>query len=358
MLFLTFGVVLSACKAKDNGGDDTADGDSQVFDAARFEPAMFPESMHDGGYIDSTFINKDGDRLYFLHSIYSPSVLDGRSALETCSHTEAAPLPGHTTTTGLEWNTDIYYIEWDGDEWSEPVNLGESINSLGMECCMWLNDDETEIIFNTVSDLDGDGVDEDVGLLPSGNYRATRADRDAEWGTPEPLPDEYGTDDQTGGRYRHDIEKVSSGNLYLWEQTSDGDNLLVFGERTGGTDDEPTYASPVNIEGTSNYETQIWVNDDETRIVFNHRQASGETELYTRERATAADAWGDPTTVTTTDFADPTGSNIWGEPSFDATEAFMISTRFDTSDPDCWTPDILFSAGDVSSGFSAPNVLN
>ena len=32
---------------------------------------------------------------------------------------------------------------------------------------MWLNEDETEIIYNTVSDLDGDGVDQDCLLYTS-----------------------------------------------------------------------------------------------------------------------------------------------------------------------------------------------
>ncbi|MDP6935594.1 MAG: hypothetical protein QGG40_21930, partial [Myxococcota bacterium] len=198
----------------------------------------------------------------------------------------------------------------------------------------------------------------DLGLLPTGNYRATRADRDSEWGTPEPMPGAYGTEDQAPDQYRHDIQKVPSGNLYLWEKTADADNLLVFGERTGGTDEEPSYASPVQIDGTTNYETQVWVNDAETRLVFNHRQASGETELYTRVRDSDTDDWGDSTTVDTTDFADGTGSSIWGEPSFDETESFMLFTRFDTSDEACWTPDVMVSDGDVESGFGTPRVLN
>ena len=349
--FLFFGMAFTGCQSDENNKNDTAGGD------ARFEDGVLPDSLRNGGYIDSSFISHSGDRLYFLHSIYSPSVLDGRSSVETCSHTQAAPLPGHNSAAGLEWNTDIYYVEWSGDVWSEPVNLGNSINSLAMECCMWLNDDETEIVYFSVSDLDGDGVDEDLGLRPTGNYRATRPDRDAEWGTPEPLPGAYGIEDQVN-QYRHDIEEAPSGNLYLWESTSDGDNLLVFGERTGGTDDNPTYADPVNIEGTTNYETQVWVNDTETLLVFNHREASGETELHIRERDSDADDWGGSSTVTMTGFADSNGSNIWGEPSFDLTEDFMILTRFDTSDSDCWTPDLLYSPGDVHNGFSAPKVLN
>ena len=346
---------------KDDSAGDTqlTDSDTQSPADGRFSEHVLPESIRNGGYMDSTFINKAGDRIYFLHSIFSPRVLDGHSAPEGCSHVEAAVLPGHISTPGLEWASDLYFVEWDGEAWSEPVNLGAPVNTMGMECCMWLNEDETEIIYNTLSDLDGDGVDGDLGLLPTGNYRATRADRDSAWSEPVPMPGEYGTEGQGEvAVWRNDIEKVPSGNLYLWERTLAGENLLVFGERNGGTDDEPTYAPPVNIDGTTHSETQVWVNESETRLVFNHRQDDGETELYTRQRASASEAWGASEAVTTTGFADPAGNNVWGEPSFDATESFMFFTRFDTSDADCWTSDLMVSFGDVETGFSAPIVLN
>jgi hypothetical protein len=326
-------------------------------EGVQFGDCVMPESMNAGGYIDSTFINKAGDRIYFIHSIFSPSVLDGHSSPAKCSHVEAEQLPGHTTISGLEWNTDIYYVEWNGTVWSDPINLGAPINSLGMECCMWLNDDETEIIFNVVSDLDGDGVDGDIDLAPSGNYIATRTDRDSEWNTPVALPGVYGVEEQQG-QYRHDIHKPPSGNLYLWERFNNDDQLLRFGELIGGTDNEPIYADPITIEGSTNYETQIWVNDEETRLIFDHREGNGETELYTRTRETMNDSWGGATTVTTTGFADSKGSSIWGEPSFDQTEGFMIFTRFDTDDSNCLTPDLMYSLGDADSGFSIPIVLN
>jgi len=324
----------------------------------RFAAHIMPNSITDGGYIDSTFINRAGDRIYFLHTIYSPSVLSGQSSVKQCAHVQAKHLPGHTTTTGVEWNTDLYYVGWDGVEWSEPVNLGPSINTLGMECCVWLNDDETEIIFNTVSDLDGDGVDEDLGLRPTGNYRATRSNRDTQWDVPQPMPGLYGIQSQGTDHYRHDIHKAPSGDLYLWEQTTQDDQLLVYGECVDDCDGEPSYADPVNIVNTTNYETQIWVDDTETRMVFNHRQANGETELYTRQRPTITDAWEPSTTIPTPGFADSNGSNIWGEPSFDASQSFMLLTRFNTADSDCWTPDLIVSEIDASGDFQPPIIIN
>ena len=158
------------------------DGGGGADDDGRFQPGSMPDALSNGGYIDSPFLNRAGDRFYFIHSIFAPAVLEARATPEACSDLQVPQLPGHVTADGLEWNTDIYYVEWDGERWSEPVNLGAPINSLGMECCMWLNADETEIIFNRVSDLDSDGEDGDVGLPPTGNYRATRADRNSrEW---------------------------------------------------------------------------------------------------------------------------------------------------------------------------------
>ena len=324
----------------------------------RFSPGVMPESLKGGGYIDSPFINKAGDRIYFIHSIFSPRVLDGSAAPDECSHVQVPQLPGHATTPGLEWNTDIYYVEWNGAQWAEPTNLGAPINSLGMECCMWLNDDETELIFNRVSDLDGDGKDGDMGLSPTGNYIATRADRNASWSEPVPLPGAYGIQSQTTTEYRHDIHKAPSGNLYLWEKFNNGDILLRFGARTGGTYSDPIYADPVTINGSTNYETQVWVNDSETQLVFNHRQANGETDLYTQKRATKDEPWEPATAVSLTGFTDSNGSAIWGEPSFDQSENFMVFVRFDTTEAKCWTPVLMVSPGNISSGFSTPTTLN
>lgn len=222
---------------------------------------------------------------------------------------------------------------------------------------MWLNADETEVIFYTKSDLDGDGADQDLDLLPTGNYRSTRPDRDAPWTDPVPLPGDYGTQNQLEDE-RHDLHKAPTGNLYLWEKFSNGDMLLRFGERTGGTYAEPVYADPTTIPGSTNFETQIWVNDEETRLVFNRRQANGTSALYTRTRVATNDPWGAPTVVDTEGFADTSGSSIWGEPTFDQTESYMVFIRFDSSEPLCWTPDVMFSPGSASEGFAVPTVLN
>ena len=196
------------------------------------------------------------------------------------------------------------------------------------------------------------------GLPPTGNYRATRADRNSPWSDPVPLPDDYGVGTQTRAQYRHGMHKVPSGNLYLWEWFANVDNLLRFGERTGGSDEAPTYAPPITIPGSTNFETQIWANDAETRLIYNHREADGETQLHTRTRATVDAPWGPATVVDTAGFADEMGRAIWGEPSFDHSESFMMFVRFSSNDYACFTPEIMYSAGTPISGFAPPVVLN
>ncbi|PJZ70976.1 hypothetical protein CH373_00075 [Leptospira perolatii] len=96
----------------------------------RFRPSIIEDLKP--GYTDSVFINKAGDRIYFLHSHFAPLVLLGGSPNPSACSTGRI-LPGHTSDPGLEWNTDLYYVEWNGFDWSEPINLGSKVNTLGME---------------------------------------------------------------------------------------------------------------------------------------------------------------------------------------------------------------------------------
>ena len=93
-------------------------------------------------------------------------------------------------------------------------------------------------------------------------------------------------------------------------------------------------------------------------MVFNRRQSSGESAVYTRSRSKSSDPWGMPTVVPTAGFADSKGNSIWGEPTFDQSETFMLFIRFNSSDPTCMTPDVMYSPGTPESGFVQPTVLN
>ena len=304
-----------------------------------------------GGYIDSIFMTKDASRVYFIHSIYPPKVLNGATPPASCG--SASQLPGHITATGLEWNTDIYYVEWNGSNWSAPINVGSPVNTLGMECCMWLNSDETEMIFYRATDLDGDGIDGDVGLPQTGNYITTRASRSDPWGTPVALTGDYGTTNQSNTVYRHDIHKVPSNNYYLWETDASGNKRLLFGNWNGAG-----YDTPALMPGTIDEDTQPWVSDDETTLIYNHRDASGTSDLYSMTRANTGAVWGAPTQIPTADFDDQNVSRIWGEPSFDTSQTFMMFIRFNTTDTNCWSAEIMYSPGNFISGFATPVKLN
>ena len=302
------------------------------------------------GYIDSIFINAMGNRIYFLHSKLAPNdFLSG-----TINYSEAELLTGHTVGAGLDWNTDLYYIEWNGSSWSVPVNLGSAddgtkINSLANESCVWLNETETEIIFYR----------ENLGLPvlgENGNYRATRATINDSWSQPVPLDATYGTVDQSTDRYRHDIQKTASGDLYLWEHddTYVNKKRLLYGEWN-----DATWLAPVIVPGTDSAddETQPWVSADEMTLLFNRRAATGNTKLMCMTRADTSAAWSNLVEVSLDGFADPAGMTVWGEPTFSSSESYMLYIRFDTS-KDPWKADIMFSIGCPCSGFGPPVRLN
>lgn len=303
-----------------------------------------------GGYMDSVFINAEGNRIYFLHSIKSVNdFMNGTSI-----YPPAPFLPGHTVGAGLDWNTDLYAVEWNGASWSTPRNLGSaidgsSINSLGNECCVWLNDAETEIIFYR----DTFNI---AALGPRGNYRATRASRNDPWGAPSLLPGDYGSGNQSSAVYRHDIHKTASGDLYLWERD---DSLPNKGRLLYGAWNGAGWNAPVSITGSDSPddESQVWVSRDELTMLFNRRGASGNTSLIRMTRAGFADAWGNAAATPLMNFADGSGMTVWGEPTLPATENHMLFIRFDTS-MSPWRAQIMFSEGTPAQGFSTPIPLN
>lgn len=303
-----------------------------------------------GGYVDSVFINALGDRIYFLHSVYSVNdFMNG-----TSNDPPVAFLPGHTEFPGLEWNTDLYYVEWNGSSWSAPKNLGSSfngsaVNSPGNECCVWLNETETEIIFyRDTFDL--------AALGPRGNFRVSRATRDDLWGTPVLLPGDYGSGNQSASIYRHDIHKTASGDLYLWENDKSLANKgrLLFGKWNGVAWDVP---AAIAGSDSQNDESQVWVSRDELTMLFNRRDSTGNTSLMRMTRASMTSAWGALETVSVLNVADSNGQAIWGEPTLATTEDYMLFIRFDTGQSP-WKAQIMYSGGNPAQGFGTPIPLN
>ncbi len=334
------------CDKDNNKKDD--DQEAVIPQDGRFNESAIARPNE--GYIDSIFINAGGNRIYFLHSKLAPNdFLNG-----TINYPEADLLPGHTTGVGLDWNTDLYYVEWDGASWSGPENLGSSIdgsniNSLASECCVWLNESETEIIFYR----------ENLGLPAlgdSGNYISTRSDIDDPWDPPVLMASRYGALDQSEDKYRHDIQKTASNDLYLWEQdaSSDNNSRLLYGQWNG-----TAWLDPVTIPGTDSVsdETQPWVSVDELTLIFNRRGADANTSLIKMTRSDSSSSWGNLTQVALTGFADPADLIVWGEPTLPKTENYMLYIRFDTSVAP-WNADIMFAPGSPGEGFGPPVDLN
>lgn len=307
------------------------------------------------GYTDSPFLNHAGDRLYFTHSYLTAADLKAG----TITHPVGEIYSGQTSIVGAEWNTDLYYVEWKAGRWSEPINMGGSvtgantINSIGNECCVWLSDDETEIIFYS----DKAGLSE-PGQRPTGNYRATRANRDATWSTPVLLPGTYGATNQTATLYRHDIQKTPSGDLYLWERDETaGTSTLLYGQADGSGG----WLAPVTIASmTLTKYSQPWISPDELTMVVNSRGASGDTDLVMTKRASRGSAWGAPVTVPLVGFEDtatPTPLRVWGEPTFGPGGNYMLYVQFDTS-VSGWKVNIRYAKGSAGGTFSNPVQLN
>jgi len=254
-------------------------------------------------------------------------------------------LPDHISMPGLEWNSDIYYIEWTGSLWNKPKNLGSNINTVGNECCVWVSPDEREMIFYR----DSLGL---TALGASGNYRATRADRNAAWSAPTLLPGVYGSKNQSTTKYRHDIHKTAGNDLYLWEKdpASKTGAKLLYGKYNGSG-----WNAPVVIAGTDSLadETQPWVSSDELTLLFNRRDVSGDTTLMRMTRASKTKEWSGLTEVPLSNFGDSNGLKVWGEPTFSALENAMLYIRFNTS-KDPWRTEMMYAPGTSVKGFGAP----
>ncbi len=305
------------------------------------------------GYTDSIFINSLGDRIYFTHSYLTATDFVGL----TFGMATGTQLSGHTIGAGLDYNSDLYYIQWiaSSSSWSTPINAGSAfdgsqVNSLGNECCMWLDDSETEIIFYR----DTFNI---PALGPRGNFMAIRVNRDAPWGAPTLLPGDYGSSNQSTSTYRHDIHKTASGDLYLWESnTTAGTATLLYGKKSGSSWDVPVLLSGMESMGAQ-HNTQPWVSRDELTLLFNTRGPSGDTSLRKMTRPDICSSWENLTTIPITGFSDPSGLAVWGEPTFNRSENYMLFIRFDTTSSG-WPVQMMFSPGTPGTSFATPTLLN
>lgn len=100
------------------------------------------------GHIDSPFMMPDESAIYFPHSPVSTRGFLRWSVPWTTPASQ--PFPGHHGTRTLNWyNTDLYVsLRNPSGDYGRPENLGSAINSEHLECCPWVNEEQTVLIFS------------------------------------------------------------------------------------------------------------------------------------------------------------------------------------------------------------------
>ncbi|MBN2176223.1 MAG: hypothetical protein JW722_01025 [Demequinaceae bacterium] len=290
------------------------------------------------GYIDSAYAVPDGSALYFLHGVGSTidMLQSNQDARPVTAH-----LPGHQAADGgYWWNTDLYVSQSTGTGgWGEPQNLGSAINTEHMECCAWVSDDQTVLVFTRESVTEPS---------LSGSFLSRWDEETDTWGTPERLPGDLGDYEVTGFA---DFQLLPSGNLYFWSATLLGNGALYWAESTGPNEWAASTLLPDQFQ-TDLDETQPWVNDEETILCFNRRGEDANTQLLCATRGSADEEWGIPDVIPVEGMADANGLSVWGEPSF-SSEGSLYMIRFDTS-VEGWQAEILVSERQEDGSFGIP----
>jgi len=338
MIFL-FISIIAGCGDK-GGRDGRVAGDTDQSDNTDNQDGGGQMRSFPRGYVDSPFIIPDGSAIYFLHSVASTydMLTANPSARPVTDY-----LPGHQGQGGpYWWNTDIYvsYKNPDGT-WGEPQNLGPNINTEHMECCPWVNDDQTVLIFTRESVTDPS---------LSGSFISRRENKGEPWGVPERLHGELG-DYATNGF--HNFHLTPGGDLYF-ETSYPGNAVLYWAKGIGGY--QWAEAEPLDGVLQSDLDdTQPWLNGEETLLCFNRRDESGNTELLCADRPSPSSPWGSPSVVEVVDFADPAGALVWGEPSF-TEDGTMFFVRFDTSTTG-WDAELLQAPRNNDGSYGPPERL-
>ncbi|MES9968965.1 MAG: hypothetical protein ABW092_02965 [Candidatus Thiodiazotropha sp.] len=295
------------------------------------------------GYIDSPFMVPDGTTIYFLHS---PVVMLDLLNDPSTAAQEVDNLPGHQGVgTDLWWNTDLYVSTKNPDgTWTFPENLGPAINTSNLECCVWVDDTQTTMIFTREGDLDA--------FTDGRNYISTRADAASPWSDPVELPGEIGSYGTTG---YHDLHMTPTGTLIGWSELSPTTDGAMFESIQTG---ENSWAQPIQmpavLQDPALIDSQPWLSADERTIYYNRRDpATGETQLMTS--IFDGSEWEAPLSVSLQNFVDANGAQVWGEPSFNVADE-MLFVRFDTSVTG-WKAELMTAPKLIGNAIGTPTAL-
>lgn len=309
-------------------------------------PPTFPEQPlsgknFPGGYIDSPYVLRSGKAIYFLHS---PAPVKGFGFPWADPATQ--PLPGHHAKDDpLFWfNSDLYVSRRNPDgSFGPPRNLGNQINTKHLECCVWVNEAETALLFTRES-LDNEDTS------PTGNYIVRRNSPDQPWGQPHRLSGELGRYLE-GGRGIHDLHPGKSGNVYGWSEKAGGHIFAA----SGGLSHHPAPARMLKTFTPDGWhDSQPWVNSGETEMIFNRWQDM-DRELWFAKRPSRAVPWKRPQRIRLRGFADPNGHLVWGEPSF-TKEGTMYFVRFNTA-REGWAAELMSARKNPDGSYGPPERL-
>jgi len=196
-----------------------------------------------GGWSDSPFISRDGQRLYFMYSRYdfAPWILSGGAQQPVLAGPDR---PGLHRSTNPWDESDIYVATKNPDgSWSEPINLGLN-GAFGDASGMEIDGGSTFVW------LRGNGTTNKI-VMPSRNVDGT-------WGAPADLGP--GINDHTSGVFQ-DNPHISADGTALWFTSnrpsgSLGGRDIWFSSRGSGG-----WAAPVNSGApfnTTGDEDQFW----------------------------------------------------------------------------------------------------
>ena len=206
-------------------------------------PARVPINTG-GGWSDSPFISRDGNRLYFMYSRYDfgPWILSGGATAPVLSGPDRPGLR-HSTVNPFD-ESDIYMATRNADgTWSEPVNLGFN-GAWGDASGMEINGGNTFIW------LQGDGS--------TNNIVVAHKNPDGTWTPPEVLG--LAINDPSDGDIP-DNPHLSPDGQGLWFTSSRagsvGEKDLWFSLKSGSD-----WGTPVNMGSSFNSiedEDQVWI---------------------------------------------------------------------------------------------------
>ncbi|MBL8986959.1 MAG: PD40 domain-containing protein [Gemmatimonadetes bacterium] len=109
-------------------------------------PAMIPAPVSTPGWEDSGYVTPDGRTMYFTYLRIDPVVF-----LQSGRIRVSGPVrPGWPTTPPYDTlGAEIHRSDLVGGQWTEPVNLGPTINlPQGLEGDQWVSEDGNRILFS------------------------------------------------------------------------------------------------------------------------------------------------------------------------------------------------------------------